>query len=425
MDHTFHSDTLHEVLSRLETDQEQGLSLQEGEKRLAEHGENRLEEAKQAGMLRRVLGQLKDPMILVLLAAAALSFFAGGGQDWLDAAIILLIVLFNTVISVSQEDNARKALEALRKLSAPKARVIRAGLERRLESSQLVPGDIIHLEAGDLVPADARILEAASLQADESAMTGESVPVSKGLLSALPEDTPLAERHNMVLASTVITRGRAVCVVTGTGMDTEVGRIAGLLLGEGEGQTPLQKKMAEISKTLSFVCLCVCAVMFGVGLLQGRPMLDMFLTAVSLAVAAIPEGLPAIVTIVLALGVQRMARRNAIVKRLPAVETLGCAGVICSDKTGTLTKNQMTVLEVWTPSPGLRGQALALGTLCGDAKEGPGGYVGDPTETAIAQMAAREGLEKAQLERDMPRQGEAPSGWPPATACPPEGPSSR
>ena len=194
-----------------------------------------------------------------------------------------------------------------------------------MSSSTLVPGDIIHLEAGDRVPADARILEAASLQADESAMTGESVPVSKGLLSALPEDTPLAERHNMVLASTVITRGRAVCVVTGTGMDTEVGRIAGLLLGEGEGQTPLQKKMAEISKTLSFVCLCVCAVMFGVGLLQGRPMLDMFLTAVSLAVAAIPEGLPAIVTIVLALGVARMARRRALGKRLPAGAPLGGA----------------------------------------------------------------------------------------------------
>ena len=230
MDHTFHSDTLHEVLSRLETDQEQGLSLQEGEKRLAEHGENRLEEAKQAGMLRRVLGQLKDPMILVLLAAAALSFFAGGGQDWLDAAIILLIVLFNTVISVSQEDNARKALEALRKLSAPKARVIRAGLERRLESSQLVPGDIILLEAGDYVPADGRVLWEAGLQADESAMTGESLPVHKRGGGGLPQDTPLAERKNMVIGGTVITGGRGRVVVTATGMDTEMGKIAGLLL---------------------------------------------------------------------------------------------------------------------------------------------------------------------------------------------------
>ena len=355
-----------------------------------------------------MLGQLKDPMILVLLAAAALSFFAGGGQDWLDAAIILLIVLFNTVISVSQEDNARKALEALRKLSAPKARVIRAGLERRLESSQLVPGDIILLEAGDYVPADGRVLWEAGLQADESAMTGESLPVHKRGGGGLPQDTPLAERKNMVIGGTVITGGRGRVVVTATGMDTEMGKIAGLLLRQTQGETPLQRKMGEVSKVLSLVCVGVCAVMFGVGMLQHRDILDMFLTAVALAVAAIPEGLPAIVTIVLAMGVGRMAKRNAIIKRLPAVETLGCASVICSDKTGTLTKNQMTVLEVWTPSPGLRGQALALGTLCGDAKEGPGGYVGDPTETAIAQMAAREGLEKAQLERDMPRQGEAP-----------------
>ena len=251
MDHTFHSDTLHEVLSRLETDQEQGLSLQEGEKRLAEHGENRLEEAKQAGMLRRVLGQLKDPMILVLLAAAALSFFAGGGQDWLDAAIILLIVLFNTVISVSQEDNARKALEALRKLSAPKARVIREGLERRLESSQLVPGDIILLEAGDYVPADGRVLWEAGLQADESAMTGESLPVHKRGGGGLPQDTPLAERKNMVIGGTVITGGRGRVVVTATGMDTEMGKIAGLLLRQTQGETPLQRKMGEVSKVLS------------------------------------------------------------------------------------------------------------------------------------------------------------------------------
>ena len=308
----WHTYSTRQTLSELETDKSRGLSGAEAERRLARWGPNRLEEGRRQGLLLRFLGQMKDPMILVLLAAAALSLWASGGEDWLDAAIILVIVVVNACISISQEDSAEKALEALRKMSAPLAKVVRDGALQRLETDRLVPGDIIHLEAGDLVPADARILEAASLQADESAMTGESVPVSKGLLSALPEDTPLAERHNMVLASTVITRGRAVCVVTGTGMDTEVGRIAGLLLGEGEGQTPLQKKMAEISKTLSFVCLCVCAVMFGVGLLQGRPMLDMFLTAVSLAVAAIPEGLPAIVTIVLALGVARMARRRAI-----------------------------------------------------------------------------------------------------------------
>ena len=408
MERTFYSDTPRQVLDTLDTDPDQGLSHGEGARRLAGYGENKLEKAKPPGLFRQVLAQLRDPMILVLLAAAALSFFAGGGQDWLDTAIILLIVVFNTVISVSQEDNARKALEALEKLAAPRARVLREGVERRLESTHLVPGDILLLEAGDYVPADGRILWAAGLQTDESAMTGESLPVHKRAGDGLPPDTPLAERKNMVIGGTVVTGGRAKVVVTATGMQTEMGKIAGLLLRQGQGETPLQRKMKEVSRVLSLVCVGVCAVMFGVGMLQHRDILDMFLTAVALAVAAIPEGLPAIVTIVLAVGVGRMARRNAIIKRLPAVETLGCASVICSDKTGTLTKNQMTVLEVWTPAPALRDRALTLGTLCGDAQEGPGGYIGDPTETAIAQAAAQAGLEKATLERDMPRRGEAP-----------------
>lgn len=408
MERTFYSDTPRQVLDTLDTDPDQGLSQGEGARRLAGYGENKLEKAKPPGLLRQVLAQLRDPMILVLLAAAALSFFAGGGQDWLDTAIILLIVVFNTVISVSQEDNARKALEALEKLAAPRARVLREGVERRLESTHLVPGDILLLEAGDYVPADGRILWAAGLQTDESAMTGESLPVHKRAGDGLPPDTPLAERKNMVIGGTVVTGGRAKVVVTATGMQTEMGKIAGLLLRQGQGETPLQRKMKEVSRVLSLVCVGVCAVMFGVGMLQHRDILDMFLTAVALAVAAIPEGLPAIVTIVLAVGVGRMARRNAIIKRLPAVETLGCASVICSDKTGTLTKNQMTVLEVWTPAPAHRDRALTLGTLCGDAQEGPGGYIGDPTETAIAQAAAQAGLEKAALERDMPRRGEAP-----------------
>lgn len=408
MERTFYSDTPRQVLDTLDTDPDQGLSQGEGARRLAGYGENKLEKAKPPGLFRQVLAQLRDPMILVLLAAAALSFFAGGGQDWLDTAIILLIVVFNTVISVSQEDNARKALEALEKLAAPRARVLREGVERRLESTHLVPGDILLLEAGDYVPADGRILWAAGLQTDESAMTGESLPVHKRAGDGLPPDTPLAERKNMVIGGTVVTGGRAKVVVTATGMQTEMGKIAGLLLRQGQGETPLQRKMKEVSRVLSLVCVGVCAVMFGVGMLQHRDILDMFLTAVALAVAAIPEGLPAIVTIVLAVGVGRMARRNAIIKRLPAVETLGCASVICSDKTGTLTKNQMTVLEVWTPAPALQDRALTLGTLCGDAQEGPGGYIGDPTETAIAQAAAQAGLEKAALERDMPRRGEAP-----------------
>ena len=239
MERTFYSDTPRQVLDTLDTDPDQGLTQGEGARRLAGYGENKLEKAKPPGLFRQVLAQLRDPMILVLLAAAALSFFAGGGQDWLDTAIILLIVVFNTVISVSQEDNARKALEALEKLAAPRARVLREGVERRLESTHLVPGDILLLEAGDYVPADGRILWAAGLQTDESAMTGESLPVHKRAGDGLPPDTPLAERKNMVIGGTVVTGGRAKVVVTATGMQTEMGKIAGLLLRQGQSFGPV------------------------------------------------------------------------------------------------------------------------------------------------------------------------------------------
>lgn len=401
-----------EVLRELDTSQSRGLTEPKAAERLAQYGPNRLEGAKKESLFIRFLGQMKDPMILVLLAAAVLSLISTGGEDWIEALIILVIVVVNACISISQENSAEKALEALQKMSAPLAKVLRDGKPVRLETDELVPGDIITLEAGDLVPADARILECANLKADESAMTGESVPVSKAALEVLPENTPLAERTNMVVSSTVITNGRAVCVVTGTGMDTEVGHIAKMLTGQDETTTPLQRKMAEISKTLSFVCLAVCAVMFGVGMLYHRGILEMFMSAVSLAVAAIPEGLPAIVTIVLALGVQRMVKRNAIVKKLPAVETLGCAGVICSDKTGTLTQNKMTVKQVWTLGDHRR-EALTIAALCNDtvltrAPDGSFKTAGDPTETAFVDAALAEGLDKNALEAEMPRRGELP-----------------
>ena len=283
-----------------------GLSPQEAQARLDKYGPNQLAGSAKKPLWARFLDQMRDPMILVLLAAAALSLVSSAGEDWVEAVIILVIVAVNACISISQEDSAEKALEALQKMSAPLAKVVRGGEQVRLETAFLVPGDVIVLEAGDLVPADARILECANLKADESAMTGESVPVDKQADAVLPEGTVLGDRSNMVISSTVITNGRALCVVTATGMDTEVGRIAGMLMGEEDTSTPLQRKLAEISKTLSFVCLAVCAVMFGVGLLYHRPLLEMLMAAVSLAVAAIPEGLPAIVTIVLALGVQRM-----------------------------------------------------------------------------------------------------------------------
>ena len=398
-----------QVLSELETSRQSGLSPRQAEERIAKYGPNKLSGAKKEPLWLRFLNQLRDPMILVLLAAAALSLISSGGEDWVEAVIILVIVLVNAVISISQENSAEKALEALQKMSAPLAKVIRGGEQVRLETDTLVPGDIIILEAGDLVPADARILECANLKADESAMTGESVPVNKQAADTLPEGTVLGDRVNMVISSTVITNGRAVCVVTGTGMDTEVGRIAGMLLGEKDGDTPLQRKMAEISKTLSFVCLAVCAVMFGVGMLYHRGLLEMLMAAVSLAVAAIPEGLPAIVTIVLALGVQRMVRHNAIVKKLPAVETLGCAGVICSDKTGTLTQNRMTVQRVWTPGDKHRREALTIGALCNDTVlSADGKTAGDPTETAFVDAALADGLDKNILERELPRVAELP-----------------
>ena len=398
-----------EVLSGLGTSRQSGLSSRQAQERLAQYGPNKLSGAKKEPLWLRFLNQLRDPMILVLLAAAGLSLLSSGGEDWVEAVIILVIVLVNAVISITQENSAEKALEALQKMSAPLAKVIRGGTQQPLETDGLVPGDIIVLEAGDLVPADARILECANLKADESAMTGESVPVTKQAVESLPPETVLGDRVNMVISSTVITNGRAVCVVTGTGMDTEVGRIAGMLLGEKDGDTPLQRKMAEISKTLSFVCLAVCAVMFGVGLLYHRPILEMLMAAVSLAVAAIPEGLPAIVTIVLALGVQRMVKHNAIVKKLPAVETLGCAGVICSDKTGTLTQNRMTVKQVWTPGDRHRREALTIGALCNDTVLSPSGKTtGDPTETAFVDAALADGLDKNILEQEMPRVFELP-----------------
>ena len=408
----WHHLTEHEVLSELSVNENCGLTEQEAQQRLAQYGPNQLQSAKKESMIKRFLNQMKDPMIVVLLVAAVLSLVSSGFTDWADPIIILLIVIVNAVISITQEDNANKALEALRNMSAPLAKVLRDGEIVRLGTDQLVPGDIVVLEAGDLVPTDGRILSSANLKADESAMTGESVPVSKAAISSLPEETGLGDRKNMVISSTVITNGRATYVVTATGMDTEVGRIANMLMCEDDTQTPLQKKMAEISKTLSILCLAVCALMFLVGLLYHRPLLEIFMTAVSLAVAAIPEGLAAVVTIVLALGVQRMVKRNAIIKKLPAVETLGCASVICSDKTGTLTQNKMTVVDVWTVQECDRALALTIGCLCNDTvltyENESFKTTGDPTETAFVDIAMKEGLDKNKLEETMPRVAELP-----------------
>ena len=407
----WHSRSAEQVKTELDTGPV-GLTDREAARRLRKLGPNELVRPQPPSLLRRILGQLKDPMILVLLLAAGLSLAASRGRDWLDGAIILVIVVVNSVLSITQEDHAQQALEKLQRLSSPHARVVREGREKRIPAAQLVPGDLILLEAGDLVPADARILECSRLQTDESAMTGESQPVEKEARERLPEDTPVSDRVNILLSGSLVTAGRGAAFVTETGMHTQMGKIADLLLEQSRGVTPLQKKMDSISKALSFLCGCVCAVMFGVGLIQGRDMLDMFLTAVSLAVAAVPEGLPATVTIVLALGVQRMADRGAIVKKLPAVETLGCAGVICSDKTGTLTQNRMEVQRLWILPGGKKREACRAACLCSDArlewKAGAPTASGDPTEAALVVAAAREGMDQRKLEEEQPRSSEFP-----------------
>ena len=329
----------------------QGLTSDEVEALRARYGANKLEEKKKKTLLGRFFAQFKDVMILILLAAAAISFAVAivekEPKEFFEPLLIVFIVAVNAIMGVMQESRAEKALNALQNMSAPHARVIRDGREQIIDASLLVPGDIIRLEAGDFVPADARLLESVSLKSEEAALTGESVPSEKDANAVVAPDAPLGDRTNMVFSGCSITYGTATAVVTAIGMSTEMGKIAGLLNGESETQTPLQKKLAELGKYLGIVALVACAVVFIVGLASKIPPMEIFMIAVSLAVSAIPEGLPVVVTIVLSIGVQRMAKKNALIRRLPAVETLGGASVICSDKTGTLTQNRMTLTKAY------------------------------------------------------------------------------
>ncbi|MGI5884950.1 MAG: cation-translocating P-type ATPase [Candidatus Spyradocola sp.] len=424
---TPHDPNLPELLQELQTDAKVGLTASEAAARLARDGENRLRERKKKTTLQRFAEQFKDVMILILLAAAVVSFVVacstGEASEFFEPLLIVAIVIANAVMGVMQESKAEKALEALKNLSAPHARVVRDGKESIVDATQLVAGDIILLEAGGFVPADARLLESSSLKSEESALTGESVPAEKDAQAVVAADAPLGDRHNMVYSGCSITYGRAVAVVTNTGMNTEMGKIANLLNSSEDGQTPLQQKLANMGKYLGIVALAACAVIFVLGLFDGIPVMEIFMTAVSLAVSAIPEGLPAIVTIVLAIGVQRMVRKNAIIRRLPAVETLGSASVICSDKTGTLTQNRMTLTHAYVD--GERGQEeisdhnsapvrrlLQYAALCCDGSvdftsEGEK-HMGDPTETAIIVAAHKNGMEKDALNAQFPRLAELP-----------------
>lgn len=403
-----------EALDSLRTDSQRGLSPGECQRRRGQYGKNQLEAAKGKSLPLRFLSQFQDLMVLILLAAAAVSFavsWVRGDGEYVDSLIILAIVVVNAVIGTVQELRADKAIEALKKLSSPHAQVIRDGKRQRVESWELVPGDIVVLQAGDLVPADLRLLRCVELKAEESALTGESVPTEKDAETVCPKNAPLGERRNMVFASTGVASGAGVGVVTATGMDTAMGKIARMLEREKAPQTPLQQKLKQTGKVLGVGVVAICAVIFLLGLLQRMPPLEMFMIAISLGVAAIPEGLTAVVTIVLAMGIKRMAQKRAIVRHLPAVETLGSIQVICSDKTGTLTQNKMTVVAFSGPhgeeriSSSTAQFALELATLCNNSQAVGGTLTGDPTETAFLRACERS---KEDLEREFPRVGEIP-----------------
>ncbi|NLC53144.1 MAG: cation-translocating P-type ATPase [Firmicutes bacterium] len=423
-----------ETAAELATDLTTGLTHSAAAERFGKYGPNELQKQSGPTVWQKVLGQLKDFLILLLLGAAVISLFLG---ETSDAIVIFLVVTLNTVLGVVQELKAEKALSALEELAAPLAKVHREGQTREVAAKELVPGDLIILEAGDFVPADARLVTADSLQVNESALTGESVPVEKEAEYTAAEDLPLGDQKNMVFKGTIVTFGRGRALVTGTGMDTELGRIAGLLQAGPEEKTPLQKRLDSFGKQIGLLAIGVCLFIFLVGMLRGNRFYEMFLVAVSLAVAAIPEGLPAIITIVLALGVQRMAGQKAIIRRLPAVETLGSATVICSDKTGTLTQNAMTVRRIVTGTAdyavtgeGLKAAGefrrdgaavvvkdqplldliIKIGALCNDAEFLPeeAQIVGDPTEGALVVAAAKAGFSRKELQAAYPRKWEYP-----------------
>ena len=409
-----------EVLKQLNSD-EAGLSSAEAGKRLEQYGHNKLQEGKKKSLLERFLGELADPMIIILIVAAVISGITAfySGESFTDVIIIMAVVIINAVLGVVQESKAEAAIEALQEIAAATSKVMRDGKMVVMKSEELVPGDIVLLEAGDAVPADGRILSSASLKIEEAALTGESVPVNKfiDLLElGSAKDVPLGDRKNMMYMGSTVVYGRGMAVVTGTGMETEMGKIAGALAQAEEEETPLQIKLNQLSKFLTALVLGICAIIFGVGLFRaagteagitGASMLDTFMVAVSLAVAAIPEGLAAVVTIVLSIGVTNMSHKNAIIRKLTAVETLGCTQIICSDKTGTLTQNKMTVVEHSTDDEALLQTAMAL---CSDAKydEEAGEAVGEPTECALVNDAAKAGMKGEALYGAYPRVGEAP-----------------
>lgn len=405
-----------EILKDLDVDEKNGLSSTEALRRLEKYGKNKLETKKKKTLFKQFLSQLKDVMIYILIIAAIISAFLG---EISDALIILLVIIINAVIGVIQESKAEKALDALKELSTPKALVKRDGSLKEILSEDIVPGDIVIIDAGRYIPGDLRLIDTANLKIEESAFTGESVPSEKDASFLPNKEIPIGDQNNMAFMSTLATYGRGVGVVVGTGMNTEIGKIAKMIEQEENDETPLQKKLSELGKILGFLAVGICILIFIISFFQGRDLLEMFLTSISLAVAAIPEGLPAIVAIVLALGVQRMVKKNAIIRKLPAVETLGSVSIICSDKTGTLTQNKMTVTTVYTNDSYIKESEFNLNeneskllvdcmVLCNDATYSEKSQTGDPTEIALLESPFKLNILKEKLEKEFKRIDEIP-----------------
>ncbi len=417
----WHSMSIAETLKELDSSIDHGLTAKEAKRRQQTYGKNILEVKKGKSLIRKFLAQFADFMIIILIFAAVISFavsYLDGAPDFVDPIIILLIITLNATLGVLQETRAEKALEALKKLSAPTAHVLRDRKFHEVDAAELVPGDIVLLETGSFVPADARLLSAVNLRVEEASLTGESHPVEKNAELRLKPETNLADRINLVMSTSTIIYGRGLAVVTETGMNTQVGHIAKLIMEDETPMTPLQKRLAKTGRVLGIAALIICIIIFILGIFKQLPIFDMFMTSVSLAVAAIPEGLPAIVTIMLSLGVQRMAKKNAVIRKLPAVETLGSATVICSDKTGTLTQNVMTVTEICS----LNGREkmtgdfgsflLSHGALCNDAilqmENKQASVSGEPTEKALVLAAYHAGVDKLNLDSTYKRVYELP-----------------
>ena len=415
----WHSSSVEEIAKNLKTNINIGLPDDEAQKRFERYGPNNLKEKKKESIFVKFIKQFNDFMIITLIIAAIISAVVSklnGEADYIDSIIIVAIVIFNAIMGLVQEQKAEKSLEALKKMTAPNAKVRRNGRVQEIDATMVVPGDIVILEAGNYVPADCRLINSYNLKIEESALTGETIPSLKDSSKILKENTAMGDLCNMVFATTIVVNGHGEAIVVETGMNTRVGKIAGMIIEDESPETPIQKKLAEVGKILAIACIIICVLIFVIGIFKKIPIVEMFMTSVGLAVAAIPEGLPAIVTIMLSIGVTKMAKKNSIIRKLPAVETLGSSSVICSDKTGTLTQNKMTVTEIRNcfgrANSNERKFILELGTMCTDTTEerinGKLGFVGEATEVAISNAAMEAGVSKSFLYDEMKRINDIP-----------------